>query len=186
VVSTRDFLEAGLQVLANEGESKIKIDHLCAIQGVTKGSFYYHFADMADYRRSLMNHYEVEFTTRYIDKVESEGDRSGRHKLAALAASVLADDDRELRLEAAIRGWALRDRDVRAALERVDAVRCDYLCTLCRTEIDDPGRALEVARILYFIHIGGRHVVPPGSAQEMQAIWARALQQFFGPDRSAR
>ena len=30
-----------------------RIDHLCAIQGVTKGSFYYHFDDMADYPAQL-------------------------------------------------------------------------------------------------------------------------------------
>ncbi len=80
MVSKRDFLDAGLRVLTEDGESKIRIDYLCAIQGVTKGSFYYHFTDMADYRRSLMSHYETEFTTRYIDKVESEGDRSGRRR----------------------------------------------------------------------------------------------------------
>ena len=182
MVSKRDFLDAGLRVLTEDGESKIRIDHLCAIQGVTKGSFYYHFTDMADYRRSLMRHYETEFTTRYIDKVESEGDRSGRHKLAALAASVLHDDDRELRLEAAIRGWATRDRDVRAALERVDAVRCDYLFACCQDELKDSARALAAARMLYFIHIGGQHVVPAANRQEMHGIWALAVAQLLTPD----
>ena len=182
MVSKRDFLDAGLRVLTEDGESKIRIDHLCAIQGVTKGSFYYHFTDMADYRRSLMSHYETEFTSRYIDKVESEGDRSGSLKLAALAAAVMQDDERELTLESRIRGWATRDSDVRAALKRVDAVRCDYLFACCQNELGDPARALAAARMLYFIHIGGQHVVPAANRQEMQGIWALAVAQLLTPD----
>jgi len=179
VVSKRDFLDAGLRVLTEDGESKIRIDHLCAIQGVTKGSFYYHFTDMADYRRSLMSHYETEFTTRYIDKVESDGDRSGSQKLAALAAAVMAEGERELKLESRIRGWASRDSDVRAALKRVDAVRCDYLFACCQTEIGDPARAWAAARMLYFIHIGGQHVVPAANRQEMQNLWTLAVAQLI-------
>ena len=124
MVSKRDFLDAGLRVLTEDGESKIRIDHLCAIQGVTKGSFYYHFTDMADYRRSLMSHYETEFTTRYIDKVESEGDRSGSQKLAALAAAVMAG--RRARAEARVPDPGLgvpRPRRTRGA----EAGRCGAL-----------------------------------------------------------
>jgi AcrR family transcriptional regulator len=179
VVSKRDFLDAGLRVLTEDGESKIRIDHLCAIQGVTKGSFYYHFTDMADYRRSLMSHYETEFTTRYIDKVEGEGDRSGGERLAALAAAVMADDERELKLESRIRGWATRDGDVRAALKRVDAVRCDYLFACCQTEIGDPAQAWAAARMLYFIHIGGQHVVPAANRQEMRTLWNLAVTELI-------
>lgn len=179
MVSKRDFLDAGLRVLTENGESSIRIDHLCAIQGVTKGSFYYHFTDMADYRHSLMSHYETEFTTRYIDKVESESDRSGSQKLIALAAAVMQDDERELKLESRIRGWATRDVDVRAALKRVDAVRCDYLFACCQDELEDPARARVAARVLYFIHIGGQHVVPAANRQEMQTLWTLAVAQLL-------
>ena len=91
----------------------------------------------------------------------------------------MLDDERERKLESRIRGWATRDPDVRAALKRVDAVRCDYLFACCQTEIVDPARALAAARILYFIHIGGQHVVPAATLQEMEAIWTLAVRQLI-------
>ncbi len=179
MVSKRDFLDAGLRVLAEDGESKIRIDHLCAIQGVTKGSFYYHFTDMADYRRSLMSHYETEFTTRYIDKVESEGDRSGSQKLAALAAAVMQDDERELKLESRIRGWATRDSDVRAALKRVDAVRCDYLFACCQTEIGDPARAWRRRGCSTSSTSADSMWCPPRTGRRCRALWTLAVAQLI-------
>jgi hypothetical protein len=38
--------------------------------------------------------------------------------------------------------------------------------------------------MLYFIHIGGQHVVPAANRQEMQGLWALALAQLLTPDLS--
>ena len=46
-LSVDDWIEAGYALLADEGIEALKIDRLCGRLGVTKGSFYWHFTDMA-------------------------------------------------------------------------------------------------------------------------------------------
>ena len=49
-LSVEDWIQAGYAILAEEGIKALKIDRLCQCLGVTKGSFYWHFTDMAGYR----------------------------------------------------------------------------------------------------------------------------------------
>ena len=42
-----DWIQAGYKVLAEEGIKSLKVGRLCTRLGVTKGSFYWHFADIA-------------------------------------------------------------------------------------------------------------------------------------------
>ena len=51
---TRDsWLALALDVLAEEGRAKIKIEYLAKRLGVTKGSFYSHFSDRRDFIASV-------------------------------------------------------------------------------------------------------------------------------------
>ncbi|WP_131809997.1 TetR/AcrR family transcriptional regulator, partial [Mycolicibacterium mucogenicum] len=49
-----DWRAAGYAILAEEGLKALKIDRLCARLNVTKGSFYWHFANIAAYRTALI------------------------------------------------------------------------------------------------------------------------------------
>ena len=49
-----DWVQAGYAILAAEGIKALKIDRLCNRLAVTKGSFYWHFTDMAGYRATLI------------------------------------------------------------------------------------------------------------------------------------
>src|SRR5258708_7461683 len=49
-LSVDDWIQAGFAILAEEGIKALKIDRLCRRLGVTKGSFYWHFTDIARYR----------------------------------------------------------------------------------------------------------------------------------------
>jgi AcrR family transcriptional regulator len=42
-----DWVQAGFAILAEEGIKALKIDRLCRRLDVTKGSFYWHFTDIA-------------------------------------------------------------------------------------------------------------------------------------------
>jgi AcrR family transcriptional regulator len=50
-----DWVHAGFTILAQEGITALKIDRLCSRLSVTKGSFYWHFTDIAGYRASLVD-----------------------------------------------------------------------------------------------------------------------------------
>ena len=53
-MSVDDWIQAGYAILAEEGIKALKIDRLCSRLGVTKGSFYWHFTDIASYRAALV------------------------------------------------------------------------------------------------------------------------------------
>jgi AcrR family transcriptional regulator len=50
-----DWVQAGFAILAEEGIKAMKIDRLCRRLDVTKGSFYWHFTDIAGYRAALVH-----------------------------------------------------------------------------------------------------------------------------------
>ena len=53
-LSVDDWIQAGFAILAEEGIKALKIDRLCRRLAVTKGSFYWHFTDIAGYRAALV------------------------------------------------------------------------------------------------------------------------------------
>ena len=53
-LTVEDWVQAGFAILAEEGIKALKIDRLCGRLAVTKGSFYWHFTDIAGYRAALI------------------------------------------------------------------------------------------------------------------------------------
>ena len=167
-------MEAGLGLLAREGAPAVTIDRLTGDLGVTKGSYYHHFKGSAGYRAALLEHFETRYTTRLIDAVEGAGDVGAEAKLQHLLRLVLADPD-SAALEIAVRAWALQDADVRAAQERVDKARTEYLKKLCRglqADVD----ADRFAQLLYLILIGAEQVVPPIGKRDVRKIYDLVLR----------
>jgi len=128
-LSIDDWIQAGYTILAEEGIKALKIDRLCDHLGVTKGSFYWHFTDMASYRAALVQAWGE---LRDEDR-RHFGERTGtppRERLSQMMSSLLSA--RHWTLERAMREWARTDdavaASVRAADERVlDAVRQAFL-----------------------------------------------------------
>ena len=186
MVTRREWLEAGLELLAAEGAPAVTIERLTGKLGVTKGSYYHHFTGTAGFRTALLEYFEAQFTTRLIDSVEREPGAEPWAKLQHLLKLVLSDPD-SARLEIAVRAWALQDAEARAAQERVDRTRTDYLRELCRglkADVD----ADRLAQLLYLILIGSEQVLPPVPTSELREIYAMTLLLATGetlPDEEA-
>jgi AcrR family transcriptional regulator len=116
-LSVSDWITAGLELLAEEGITGVKIQKLCDRLGVTKGSFYWHFTDLDAFLGAMAKHYE-------------DGARIFRDQFTALASqdvektlsdAVLFSFDNQLgRIERAMRDWARSDDRARAAIEAGD------------------------------------------------------------------
>ncbi|MEU0569087.1 TetR/AcrR family transcriptional regulator [Nonomuraea sp. NPDC005983] len=170
MASKLDWLEAGFKVLTESGVPGLTIERLSGDLGLTKGSFYHHFNGMSGYRADLLNHFEAQYTSRYIDGVERQGGPGS--KLARLLDLVLADEDAGL--EIAIRAWALQDDGVRAVQERIDRLRTAYLRTLAREAGADEADAL--ARLLYLVLVGAQQVVPPLPTADLRDVYELAMR----------
>jgi AcrR family transcriptional regulator len=178
MVTKADWLDAGLKVLADEGSPALTIERLTTELGLSKGSYYHHFKGAGGFRTALLEHFEKRFTTRLIDTVERHPEASAATKLTELMELVLADAD-SVRLEIAVRAWALQDPEARAAQERVDHARTAYLQELCRGigSIKEPDH---LARLLYLILIGAEQVVPPVPPADLRALYRTTLTLATG------
>jgi AcrR family transcriptional regulator len=178
-----DWLDAGLEVLAQDGAPAVTIERLTERLGLSKGSYYHHFKGTGGFRTALLAHFEARYTTRLIDTVEQDPDASPAAKLNCLLELVLADPD-GTDLEIAVRAWALQDDEVRAAQERVDRARTEYLKLLCQSLAKDlDGRLVDpdrLARLLYLILIGAEQVLPTLPRGELRDLYAMTLRLATG------
>ncbi|MFC0626998.1 TetR/AcrR family transcriptional regulator [Kribbella deserti] len=178
MVARADWVRVGLGVLAREGAPAVTIERLTGELGVSKGSFYHHFKGAGGFKTALLEYFESQNTRQLMDTVEQDPTAPGVVKLHRLLGLVL-DDSRGYDLEIAIRAWALQDEEVRAAQERVDRTRTEYLEELCR-EIEKDVDSAHLARLLYLILIGAGQVVPGVPRDELRAIYAMTLRLAIG------
>jgi AcrR family transcriptional regulator len=112
-----DWIEAGFAVLAESGPNALRIDALCERLNVTKGSFYWHFTDMAAYRSALVEAWGS-LHDRNRRPFENMPDVDPRERLTVMMQIVVAPQ--HWALERAMRVWALSDDAALASVQRSD------------------------------------------------------------------
>jgi AcrR family transcriptional regulator len=158
-LSVDDWIQAGFVILAEEGIKALKIDRLCRRLAVTKGSFYWHFTDIAGYRAALVQ----AWGELRDDDRRHFGELAGlppRDRLSEMMSSLVSP--RHWTLERAMREWARTDDDaaasVRAADERVlAAVREAFMDCGFDAEDADLRAHATFAVGIGFLHLAGPH-----------------------------
>ncbi len=112
-----DWIEAGFAVLADGGPNALRVDAVCARLSVTKGSFYWHFSDMPAYRDALAEAWGS-LHDRNRQQFENMQDVEPRARLTVMMQTWVAPQ--HWALERAMRGWALTDPAVLAAVRQSD------------------------------------------------------------------
>ena len=167
--SKRDWLDAGMEVLAEEGVAALTIDHLARRLGVTKPSFFHHFAGQAEYRDALLMRRE-EWGMDAIELIPETADEA----LAVLGRLVDSSPIGTGRPDpgVAIRSWSTQDSAVGAFVRRVDGQRLQHAEDLLAVVIGDRPRARVLASMLYALVLGCGHVRPPAEHATMLAFYA--------------
>jgi AcrR family transcriptional regulator len=148
------WIEEGLRALAAGGPDAVRVEPLAKAIGVTKGGFYWHFADRRALLEEMLDTWERTSVDEVIEQVEAEGGdaRAGLRRLSALAGA----GDELLTADLAIRDWSRRDARVAERLRRVDNRRMDYLRSLFRGFVDDEDEVEARAMIAFSLWIGNR------------------------------
>jgi AcrR family transcriptional regulator len=146
------WIDAGLRALTRDGIEGVRVEVLARALGVTKGSFYWHFADRRALLDAIAARWEVTATADIITAVEAGGG-SGADRLRRLIALCFRGGGIDRR-ESALRRWASSDDAVRPILARVDAARVGYVAGLLVDHGLDPATARMRARLLYLATIG--------------------------------
>ena len=126
------WIDAALQALAAGGPDAVRVEALAVSLGVSKGGFYWHFADRRALLEEMLETWEKAVVDDVIARVESQpaDPRAKLRQLLELASSadLLAAD--LLAVELALRDWSRYDKDVAERLSRVDNRRMAYMRSL--------------------------------------------------------
>lgn len=155
LLTRRDWVLAGLAALAEGGVEAVKVDRLAKVLDVTRGSFYWHFADRSDLLESLLDLWESELTQQII--VNAAALPAPRERLLAVARESLdrvAHGVDVARAEGALRFWASHDAAAGNRMRRVDAARVTYLAAELEKSGIAPATCTALAKGLYLALLG--------------------------------
>jgi AcrR family transcriptional regulator len=147
-LSASDWLDEGLKVLAQRGFTALKADPLAKAMGVSRGSFYWHFADIAAFHAAILKHWGEVSAEQVIARLEAAADEN-----PLLLLLTRAFGDRQA-LEKAVRSWATVDTKARSAVQTVDRRRLDYMEHMLRQAGVRADTATARAQILYWAFLG--------------------------------
>lgn len=149
-----DWLDAGFLALIDAGPETLKAEPLARRLGTTKGSFYWHFADVPAYHAALLAAWETRATGDLVAAIATEDQPVARLRRMG---QVIADDTAATSPDPSIRAWAKSNPLAAQAVTRVDAKRLTYLNDLLADlEIGNP----EMARIIYAASVGMQDIAP--------------------------
>lgn len=166
--SKQDWLRGGLNILVDRGPDGLNVDTLTGHLGVSKGSFYHHFAGLAEYRSQLLAHLEQIGFADVVAQVDDALPASEQlDQLTSELSRLDLSGDRALRL------WAERDREARALVERLDRRRMAYLTQLLTQVLGDRAEAEAFARMGYALFLGAGQMRPPMEGEEYRQMTQR-------------
>ncbi|MBK44273.1 MAG: TetR family transcriptional regulator [Roseovarius sp.] len=150
-----DWLAAGLAALAETGPTVLGAEPLARRMGTTKGSFYWHFADVPAYCEALLSRWR----TAAEGTAGDMPDAPAPARLRALVETIAAPHP----AEAAIRAWAATNACAARCIRDTDARRLDRIrALLASCGIANP----DMARILLGAAIGMQTLDDPEASRE--------------------
>jgi AcrR family transcriptional regulator len=150
-----DWEQAALEALASQGLGAVNVQGLARKLGVTKGSFYWHFADREALLKATLARWEESYTERVIAALDAIPDP--RERLEQMLAGITSSK-RAWRVHVALGAEAAHVHLVAATLARVTRRRVEYI-EQCYARL---GMARRVARrralLAYSSYVGLIHL----------------------------
>ena len=164
-LSAKDWLDLGLKVLGTQGFTALKAEPLAKAMGVSRGSFYWHFADIGAYHAAILKHWREVAAEQVIAGLEAA---SGHDDPVALL--LRRTFSARLSLEKAVRSWATFDLEARSAVQAIDRRRMDYIESQLRAAGLDTEVAQARAQVLYWAFVGYALSDKPLSKARREAV----------------
>ncbi|MEM6995620.1 MAG: TetR/AcrR family transcriptional regulator [Myxococcota bacterium] len=173
------WIDAAVGALAAGGVEAVRVERLARALGVTKGSFYWHFADRGALLESVVDAWEAAGTEAVIAAVEAGGG-DARARARALWAQTSGDDN--LTAELALRDWGRRDPAIAARIQRVDNRRMGYLRSLLGELFGDTDDIEAKAMLLYSLLIGNYFIAAKHGRRSRRRVLRDAVELLLGPE----
>lgn len=162
-LTKEDWLDHGLKTLALSGFGALKVDRLAKSLNVSRGSFYWHFRDIAHFHAEILDCWRQRATLQVIESVEQKA--IGVLRLNLLMRRAFSANDG---LERAVRAWATQSPDAAKTVAMIDRERVGYLAQLFSSSGIATKHASARAAFLYFAYLG-RIMVADENIWDLQA-----------------
>jgi AcrR family transcriptional regulator len=170
-LSAQDWVNQGLKTLAKNGFTALKAEPLAKAMGMSRGSFYWHFADISAFHAAILKQWREIAAEQIIAGVEAAS--GNKNPLEVLLRRVFGE---RLTIENAVRTWASVDPAARAAVQAIDRRRLSYVEGL----LTQSGLSVDVARaraqILYWAFLGFALSDQPLPKAQQQAMLDEMLR----------
>jgi AcrR family transcriptional regulator len=171
------WVAAALDALATDGIEAVRVEPLAKALHVTKGSFYWHFAD----RRALIDAMLAQWADGRIAAIREQAPRDSDPSLALRRLVELytrRSNARGLAIELAIRALARNDETAARAVQAVDAERLRLVAALFE-RLGWPPREASARAIMVYAYLFGQSLLDPKSVRA--ADTALALDALLAP-----
>lgn len=169
-----DWISAALSLLNDNGSAGVSVVKLAKHLGVTRGSFYHHFASLNDLIDAMVARWEKNIIDRgFQEAFEQASSAPEEIRLVIEFVSRLTD-----RQDLVFRQWAVHNTHVRAHMERLDQKRLETMMAMFERLAGDRQRGEAYAKIAFYGYIGCLNSYPRPSAQKQKALALEILQLF--------
>jgi AcrR family transcriptional regulator len=170
------WVRTALQALAAGGPDAVRVEALAVDLGVSKGGFYWHFADRQALLTEMLDTWEKAGTEDIIARVESQP-ADPRAKLQRLFE--LTSSPEGLAVELAVRDWSRRDGDVAERLRRVDNRRIGYIRSLFGPFCADDNDVEVRSMVAYTLVIGSYFIAAEHGDKTRSQVLQLAIDRLL-------
>ncbi|MGE0752594.1 MAG: TetR/AcrR family transcriptional regulator [Variibacter sp.] len=148
-LTAQDWIAFALKTLAQDGFEALKADVLARKLGVSRGSFYWHFAALGAFHAQVIAHWRERATDAIIADLERH--RPGVARLDVLLRRAFAHG---AGVEVRMRAWADHNAAAARALRDIDRRRVAYIRRCLVDAGVTPAQAATRAQVLYWAYLG--------------------------------
>jgi AcrR family transcriptional regulator len=171
------WIDAGLKALAGGGPGAVRVEALAKSLGVSKGGFYWHFADRGALLQQMLDEWERRGVDAVIARLERDGG-DARARLRRLFAIAAAGEELLL-IDLAMRDWARRDAAVAERLRRADNRRMQYMREQFAQFCRDPDEVEARCVLVYSLWIGSHFIAADNGARSREEETRLALARLL-------
>lgn len=179
-LSASDWEQAALELIAEKGVAALAVEPLARRLGITKGSFYWHFASRDELLVQALGRWErrdIEHLKRSLNSGEPAGDRLTDFILRT------SRQNTSHQIHAALCAASDHPR-VKPVIERITLRRLEYLAKAFRELGLDAEAARHRARLTYTSYVGyiqlqTRGMAPERGSEEFEAYVRHAISTLL-------
>ncbi|WP_052712997.1 TetR/AcrR family transcriptional regulator [Pseudoalteromonas rubra] len=161
----QQWIEEAFRLLIEQGQSALSAEKIGKRLGVSRGSFYHHFASKDGFYQAILETWYENSTIGTVAKNKSLEGETRLEKLRYFAWAINHE------LDVAIRAWSLHSPQARAFQERVDQDRLAYLEEVYSESFQTEQNAERVsiaAKVAYLSFIGVQSFQPKFDGEKVE------------------